>query len=200
MNKKLILVLGLSFVLTACGNKAENTKTNTATENKTNSTVVENKTDGESKATEEVVKYEDIKVTPEDASKIFRDNYKGVKLKDISLDNEYDSYVYKVSGATETEEYEIKIHPVTSEIVKEKIEKDNEFIDDFEILSEDLAKINPLVEKALADAGEGYTLYEWDIEVDDGRKELNIELKDKSGKDVEYKYNVETEELIEKDK
>lgn len=204
MNKKIVAILGLSLVLTACGNKNTNNNQNNSNNNLGNK--IENAVMPEDKVADEKrmadgknISYEDIKLTPEEAAKIFREKFADVKLKDISLEKEYNSYVYKLSGETQTEEYEIEVNPVTAEIIKEYTEKDKDFVDDFEILDEDLVKINPLIEKALADAGEGYTFYEWDIEVDDGRKELNVELKESSGKDVEYKYNVETEELIEKD-
>lgn len=194
MNKKIIPVtLGLAVVLTACGNKNDENNNNMNLNDKIENAVVSENIQGEK------INFEDIKITPEDTAKIFREKLPEVKLKDISLDNEKGSYLYKVSGQTEEAEYEIIIDPVTGEVLKEFSEKDREFVDGFEILNEDLAKINPLVEKALENAGEGYSLYEWDIEVDDGRKELNIELKDTSGKDLEYKYDVETEKLLEKD-
>lgn len=194
MNKKIIpVILGLAVVLTACGNKNDENNNNMNLNDKIENAVVSENIQGEK------INFEDIKITPEDTAKIFREKLPEVKLKDISLDNEKGSYLYKVSGQTEEAEYEIIIDPVTGEVLKEFSEKDREFVDGFEILNEDLVKINPLVEKALEDAGEGYSLYEWDIEVDDGRKELNIELKDTSGKDLEYKYDVETEKLLDKD-
>ncbi|MBP2024815.1 PepSY domain-containing protein [Peptoniphilus stercorisuis] len=207
MKKKLILILGLSFVLTACGNKNVANKTDN---NQNIGNKIENAVNIDNDNTKDIqelrmangknIAYEDITIKAEEAARIFKNDKPNVNLKDISLEIEANSYVYKLSGVTETEEYEIEINPVTGDIIKTETEKDRDLVEGFEINDDHLAKIDPIIEKALADAGEEYSFYEWDIEVDDGRIELNVELRDKSGKDIEYKYNVENEELIEKER
>lgn len=207
MKKKLILILGLSFVLTACGNKNVANKTDN---NQNIGNKIENAVNIDNDNTKDIqelrmangknIAYEDITIKAEEAARIFKNDKPNVNLKDISLEIEANSYVYKLSGVTETEEYEIEINPVTGDIIKTETEKDRDLVEGFEINDDHLAKIDPIIEKALVDAGEEYSFYEWDIEVDDGRIELNVELRDKSGKDIEYKYNVENEELIEKER
>ncbi len=107
---------------------------------------------------------------------------------------------YKIEGFDETHEYDIKISAKDGSMIKEEAEKDrtseNKAID----LSL-LTKVNELIENALQDAGQEYSLdsYSVDFEECGSYNQLDIEVKTKAGKDVEYEYNLETGELVKKD-
>lgn len=49
-------------------------------------------------------------------------------------------------------------------------------------------------------AGDGYHLNSFSIEHEAGITKLEVEVENASGKDINYEYNLETKELIKKDK
>ncbi len=97
-------------------------------------------------------------------------------------------------------EYEIRIHPGNGEVTKVGEEKDLIDDDDKEdlITKEHVEKIQALVDKSLIGAGEDVKLKEWTLDVDDGIAVLEVEVDVKDSNDIEYKYNVETGNLLEK--
>lgn len=209
MKKKLILVVGLGLLLTACGNKEiVNNTNNKNVENKTENSVNIEKNSSKKDETniqnKEItnngnVSYEDISITPEEAARIFKNKNLNVNIKEVSLELKSGSYVYELSGYNETGKHKIKLNPATGSIISEKSETGKNLVQDFAISDDHLSKINSLVDQSLKDAGDGYFLDEWEIELDDGIIELKVELKDNSSNEIEYEYNVETGVLIEKD-
>lgn len=187
----LSLVLILAFSLTACDN------TPAEVEEEKDQTEVNETVEEETTAS---VGYEDIKISPLEAYEIYMEKYPDAKITQIQLDKDFGSYVYKVEGLDTDTEYELILNPVNGEITKENSEKeyDNDY-DEGEITKAHLEKIDELVNSALKDAGEGAVIEEWTLESDDGRVILEIEIDKKGIDDVEYKYDVETGELVEKD-
>lgn len=138
--------------------------------------------------------YIDVKLKPEDAYDIFKNKYPNAKVKELGLDKEDNSYVYEVEGIEKNKEYEIKINPSNGKIIKSKEEYTNDKLSD-EIKKKDLANIPGLLKKAVEDVKTGYQLKDWNIELDDGIVEFEIEFISK-GKEIEYKYNLRTGKLI----
>lgn len=142
-----------------------------------------------------------VTLSAEDAVKIFTDKYTGVSVDDISFEMEKGSYVYEINGFDDANEYEMEINAADGSIIKDKSEKDRD-PDDKAIDLALLGNVNELIESAKTDAGEGFYLDSYSIDVEDSGSitKIDIEVKNASGKDIEYEYNLETKELIKKDK
>lgn len=124
--------------------------------------------------------------------------YPGTKVKEVELESKGDYYVYEIEGYDKNNKYELKIHSISGKILKEEVEKNKG--SHGEITRKHLEKVPDLVTSALKDAGKGAILHEWEVEFDDGRPELEIEIKIKEqNKKIEYEYNLETGKLIEKE-
>ena len=124
--------------------------------------------------------------------------YPGTKVKEIELESKGDYYVYEIEGYDKNNRYELKIHSTSGKILKEEVEKNEGSYG--KITGKHLEKVPDLVTSALKDAGKGAILHEWEVEFDDGRPELEIEIKIKEqNKKIEYEYNLETGKLIEKE-
>ena len=188
----LILALVLSLALVGC-NKAPTTMDETD-QSKMQDVASEADTAGE-----EALKA--VTLSAEDAVKIFTDKYAGANVDDISFEMENGNYVYEINGFDDANEYEMEINAADGSIIKDKSEKDR----DLDNKAIDLAlfgNIDELIESAKADAGEGFYLDSYSIDVEDSGNitKIDIEVKNASGKDIEYEYNLETKELIKKDK
>lgn len=142
-----------------------------------------------------------VTLSAEDAVKIFTDKYAGVSVDDISFEMEKGSYVYEINGFDDASEYEMEINAADGSITKDKSEKDRD-PDDKAIDLALLGNVNELIESAKTDVGEGFYLDSYSIDVEDSGSITNIEIevKNANGKDIEYEYNLETKELIKKDK
>lgn len=142
-----------------------------------------------------------VTLSAEDAVKIFTDKYAGVSVDDISFEMEKGSYVYEINGFDDASEYEIEVNAADGSIIKDKSEKDRD-PDDKAIDLALLGNVNELIESAKTDAGEGFYLDSYSIDVEDSGNitKIEIEVKNTNGKDIEYEYNLETKELIKKDK
>ena len=196
--KKLILIMALALGFAGC-QKPANTpapaKADTQTESKAD-VKTEEKTDAktETKADAEIISLAD-------AVKVFTDKYPNASIEEISFEKEMSGDEYEIEGFDETHEYELKISAIDGSIIKEEAEKDrttNNQAIDLSLLS----KVDELIESALKDAGPDYYLdsYSVDFEETGSFNQLEIEVKTQAGKDIEYEYNLETGELIEKDR
>lgn len=141
---------------------------------------------------------EDTRLTPMEAFDKYMEKYPDTKVEEISLDRNFGSYVYKVEGYDGEKEYKLKISAADGSIVEEKIEKDNDYKNNGEITKTHIQKIESLVSQALEDAGKGAKLDEWSLDINNGTVILEVEIDLKGSGDIEYKYNVESGELIEK--
>lgn len=189
----LILLLGLS--LTACTESPSPT-----VDNEEQTPIVDEveKTEAQDGKTSINIGYDDIKLSPIEAYEIYIEKYPNAKVTQVQLDKDLGSYVYKIEGIDNNKEYEISLNPVTGKIIKEDTDMEVDNDDNGEITKSHVEKIENLVNMALKDSGEASKVDEWSLEFDDGRIILEVEI-DKKGLDDEYKYDVETETLIEKD-
>ena len=142
--------------------------------------------------------YADIKVKPEEAFDTYMEKYPTTKVKKVQIDKEMGKYVYNVEGFEGNKEYELKIDPIDGTITKEHMETDDD-MDDMEITRVNVEKVMAIVDKAIAEAGEGAKLEEWTIDMDDGKTKLDVEIDKKGFDNVEHTYDVETGELVEID-
>lgn len=103
--KMLSLLLSAGIVLAACGNSDDDNNDKKVNQNdeKTEQTSKENSNDDQNtdddqssdKTTENTVKWDDVKVSPEDAVKAAQKESKG-ELKDLSFEKETGDWSYKV--------------------------------------------------------------------------------------------------------
>ena len=188
--KKLILIMALALGFAGC-QKPANTpapaKADTQTESK-----ADVKTDTNADA--EII-------ILADAVKVFTNKYPNASIEDISFEKEMSGAQYEIEGFDETHEYDLKIYAIDGSIIKEEAEKDRTS-DNKTIDLSLLSKVDELIEAALKDAGTDYYLdsYSLDFEESGSFNQLEIEVKTKAGKDIEYEYNLESGELIKKDK
>lgn len=108
---------------------------------------------------------------------------------------------YEVHGFDKENEYELKLRADDGSTIGEETEKENtagKKAIDLDLL-EDLYNV---LDAAVADAGEGYMLksYSVDYEEQGSFTKLEIELENAKGQDIEYEYNLNTLELLEKDR
>lgn len=141
-------------------------------------------------------KYDEIKLTATEAYDTFLQKKQGSKVEKVELDYDNNVYYYKIEGSDEASYYEMKIDAITGEIAKE--EKDNKDDVDAEVSLDYVKKVDEFVKKSLDDAGGTLTSLEWDLEMENGRPELEIEIQRAEG-EIEYTYDMETGELLEKD-
>ena len=174
----LVLVMVLSVVAVGCTDN---------TEDKVDKVVDD--------ATEDVRKttYNDIKFTPEEAFDKFMELHPEAKIESLDLDKGLMDYQYVVEGYDTENEYEVKINPVNGEVISDETEMAELDDENGEITKEHLAKVDSLIDKAKAEDASDSELDEWDISVDDGRVVIDIEIGT-----IEYSYDMDTEELIEK--
>lgn len=221
--KKLIVAsfLVLSLGLTAC-NDGEINNPPPAEENQNNDKVQDNKVDdnqdikdkgtqndeidNEVDQDDEIIEedlsgaenlgsYGNISITVKEAYNIFITEKPNTDLQKVELDYDNDVYYYKIEGHDGDKYHEMKIDAHTGEITKLESEND----DKEETLDvKYLEKIDELVRKSIDDSGEGFISMEWDLDEDNGVAELEVEI-EREGGEVEYTYNLETGELLEKD-
>lgn len=181
----LVLVMVLSVVAVGCTDN---------TEDKVDK-VVDDAKESVDDATEDVRKttYNDIKFTPEEAFDKFMELHPEAKIESLDLDKGLMDYQYVVEGYDTENEYEVKINPVNGEVISDETEMAELDDENGEITKEHLAKVDSLIDKAKAEDASDSELDEWDISVDDGRVVIDIEIGT-----IEYSYDMDTEELIEK--
>lgn len=207
LNKKLIVTsyLVLALSLTACNSDknveekpvAPPIEDNSNVDNDT--TTIKDTTDtniSRPSSKDNLVKYEEIKLTATEAYNIFLEKKPGAKVEKVELDYDNNVYYYKIEGSDSKDYYEMKIDAVTGDIAKD--EKDTKSDEDAEVSLDYVKKVDEYLKKAIEDSGEGFISLEWDLEVENGRPELEIEI-DRETNEIEYTYDLETGELLEKD-
>lgn len=196
----LILALVLSLALVGCQGPSAPATMDETEQSKMQNVASEADTAGDDAKTDSNTATENaITLSAEDAIKIFTDKYANVNIDEISFEKDNGVYAYEINGFDDANEYELEVNAADGSIIKDKVEKDNTA--DKKALDLTLIKnIDELVATSLKDAGDGYHLDSFSIEHEAGITKLDIEVEDASGKDIEYEYNLETKELIKKDK
>ena len=214
MNKKILMTtigLGLALTLTACGPKnqamdpansnAKNTKVEeSANANKTNANknTTDNKTDAQTKEETAVNKGAVANLEPGIAFDGFKKLHADAKIESFQLDVENGKAYYKVDGYDAENEYEVTVDAVTGDIVKDEFEAENTSNKTADLKLEMVEAVDKYMAEALKDAGQGYEAGEYEVEFDDGKYEVSVEVVN-GNKDMTYTYDYETGKLIEKD-
>lgn len=190
--KKFILVLVFAFAFVGCQKANTTTPTDTNTKNETQVTDTTDEKSTDQAATENI--------SLEDALKVFTDKYPKANIEDISFDVDNNVAKYEIEAFDDSNEYDMEIAAKDGSIIKDKSEKDNT-TDKKAIDTSLISKVNDFVAETIKDAGSDYYLdsYSMDYEESGAYTQLEVEVKNSNGKDIEYKYNMETGELIKKD-
>lgn len=214
MNKKILMTtlgLGLALTLTACGPKnqamdpansnSKNTKVEeSANANKTNTNknATDNKADAQTKEETAVNKGAVANLEPGIAFDGFKKLHADAKVESFQLDIENGKAYYKVNGYDAENEYEVTVDAVTGDIVKDEFEAENTSAKTADLQLEMIEAVDKYMAEALKDAGQGYEAGEYEVEFDDGKYEVSVEVVN-GNKDINYTYDYETGKLIEKD-
>ena len=146
--------------------------------------------------TDTVHEYSQISINPVEAYDSYMEKYPGTTVKEFKLNKDDNKYVYEFEGFDSEKKYKLDIDPINGEILKE--DADENLLNQDQprvIVDEDIDKIESIIDSAISNAGENAVLEEWKLEADDGDMILEIEFDN----DIEYKYNVDSGELVEKD-
>lgn len=185
--KKFILVLVFALSFAGCQKPAD---TDTKNETQVTDTTDEKATD---QAAAE-------NISLEDALKMFTDKYPEASIEEVSFDVDNKVAKYEIEAFDNSNEYEMEISAKDGSIIKDKSEKDNT-ANKKAIDTSLISKVDDFVAETIKDAGPDYYLdsYSIDYEESGAYTKLEIEVENSNGKDIEYKYNMETGELIKKD-
>lgn len=214
MNKKILMTtlgLGLALTLTACGPKnqamdpansnSKNTKVEeSANANKTNANknATDNKADAQTKEETAVNKGAVANLDPGIAFDGFKKLHADAKVESFQLDIENGKAYYKVNGYDAENEYEVTVDAVTGDIVKDEFEAENTSAKTADLQLEMIEAVDKYMAEALKDAGQDYEAGEYEVEFDNGKYEVSVEVVN-GNKDITYTYDYETGKLIEKD-
>ena len=214
MNKKILMTtlgLGLALTLTACGPKnqamdpansnSKNAKLEeSANANKTNTNknATNNKADAQTKEETTVNKGAVANLDPGIAFDGFKKLHADAKIESFQLDIENGKAYYKVNGYDAENEYEVTVDAVTGDIVKDEFEAENTSAKTADLQLEMIEAVDKYMQEALKDAGQGYEAGEYEVEFDNGKYEVSVEVVN-GNKDITYTYDYETGKLIEKD-
>ena len=214
MNKKILMTtlgLGLALTLTACGPKnqamdpansnSKNTKVEeSANANKTNvnKNATDNKADAQTKEETAVNKGAVANLDPGIAFDGFKKLHADAKVESFQLDIENGKAYYKVNGYDAENEYEVTVDAVTGDIVKDEFEAENTSNKTADVKLEMVEAVDKYMAEALKDAGQGFEAGEYEVEFDNGKYEVSVEVVN-GNKDITYTYDYETGKLIEKD-
>lgn len=217
MNKKILMTtvgLGLALTLSACGPKnqalnTKNEKTNntatTANANK-NAAAKENANKNANKSMNDAQTKEETAVNKGAVANLDRgiafDGFKKLhadaKIESFGLDVENGKAYYTVDGYDAKNEYEVKVDAVTGDIVKDEVEAENTSNKVADVQIHMVEAVDKFMDEALKDAGQGYEAGEYEVEYDNNKYVVSVEVVN-GNKDITYEYDLETGKLIEKD-
>lgn len=206
MNKKFLMTtlgLGLALTLTACGPKNEkadnpNAKNNAAVEANANKNASKKAADAQTKEETAINKGAVANLDRGIAFDGFKKLHADAKVESFQLEVENGKAYYKVSGYDAEKEYEVTVDAVTGDIVKDEFEAENTSAKTADIQLEMIEAVDKYMDEALKDAGQGFEAGEYEVEFEDGKYVVTVEVVNGT-KDISYTYDYETGKLIEKD-
>ncbi|WP_323708129.1 PepSY domain-containing protein [Mammaliicoccus sciuri] len=204
--KMLSLLLSAGIVLAACGNSDDdnNDKKDNQNDEKTEQTTKENSNDDQNtdddqssdKATENTVKWDDVKVSPEDAVKAAQKESKG-ELKDLSFEKETGDWSYKVELVDGTNENKVLINADDKSVTNVEKEQEDSDDNDQTFKLSDVAKFEDAL-KVAQDKAKG-DIKEWSLSEDNGKLVYSIELKEGNKESTEFTIDAKTKEILEQE-
>lgn len=204
--KMLSLLLSAGIVLAACGNSDDdnNDKKDNQNDEKTEQTTKENSNDDQNtdddqssdKATENTVKWDDVKVSPEDAVKAAQKESKG-ELKDLSFEKETGDWSYKVELVDGTNENKVLINADDKSVTNVEKEQEDSDDNDQTFKLSDVAKFEDAL-KVAQDKAKG-DIKEWSLSEDNGKLVYSIELKEGNKESTEFTIDSKSKEILEQE-
>lgn len=221
--KMLSLLLSAGIVLAACGNGDDdnNDKKDNQNDEKTEQTTKENNNDNQNtddqdsdddqdsnddqntdddqssdKATENTVKWDDVKVSPEDAVKAAQKESKG-ELKDLSFEKETGEWSYKVELVDGTNENKVLINADDKSVTNVEKEQEDSDDNDQTFKLSDVAKFEDVL-KVAQDKAKG-DIKEWSLSEDNGKLVYSIELKEGNKESTEFTIDAKSKEILEQE-
>ncbi|MCJ0912098.1 PepSY domain-containing protein [Mammaliicoccus sciuri] len=216
--KMLSLLLSAGIVLAACGNGDDdnNDKKDNQNDEKTEQTTKENSNDDQNtddnqdsddnqnsdddqssdKATENTVKWDDVKVSPEDAVKAAQKESKG-ELKDLSFEKETGEWSYKVELVDGTNENKVLINADDKSVTNVEKEQEDSDDNDQTFKLSDVAKFEDAL-KVAQDKAKG-DIKEWSLSEDNGKLVYSIELKEGNKESTEFTIDAKSKEILEQE-
>lgn len=206
MNKKILMTtlgLGLALTLTACGPKNEkadntNAKNNAAVEANANKNANKKAADAQTKEETAINKGAVANLDRGIAFDGFKKLHANAKVESFQLEVENGKAYYKVSGYDAEKEYEVTVDAVTGDIVKDEFEAENTSAKTADVQLNMIEAVDKYMDEALKDAGQGFEAGEYEVEFEDGKYVVTVEVVNGT-KDISYTYDYETGKLIEKD-
>ncbi|MFQ9967236.1 MAG: PepSY domain-containing protein [Peptoniphilus sp.] len=206
MNKKILMTtlgLGLALTLTACGPKNEkadntNAKNNAAVEANANKNANKKAADAQTKEETAINKGAVANLDRGIAFDGFKKLHANAKVESFQLEVENGKAYYKVSGYDAEKEYEVTVDAVTGDIVKDEFEAENTSAKTADVQLNMIEAVDKYMDEALKDAGQGFEAGEYEVEFEDGKYVVIVEVVNGT-KDISYTYDYETGKLIEKD-
>lgn len=206
MNKKILMTtlgLGLALTLTACGPKNEkadnpNAKNNAAVEANANKNASKKAADAQTKEETAINKGAVANLDRGIAFDGFKKLHADAKVESFQLEVENGKAYYKVSGYDTEKEYEVTVDAVTGDIVKDEFEAENTSAKTADVQLNMIEAVDKYMDEALKDAGQGFEAGEYEVEFEDGKYVVTVEVVNGT-KDISYTYDYETGKLIEKD-
>lgn len=196
MKKRWIVpVLALTLLVTACGNQASEPATDDDQGSSPAKTEQADTSQAAQAATDDIAQ---VKADKEAAFDKFKEIHADMDLTQFELSYDDGRLVYDLEGEKDGQEVDLVLDANDLSVIKDDQDDDMDSETDPAITKDMLAKIDALVDEALKDRDGSYATG-YSLSYDDGRWELDVETKDQSKQEVEYKYNLETGELIEKD-
>lgn len=152
------------------------------------------KVDTETKASPKAP--EELKL--KDAYEIYNEKYPDSQIKEMSLEEDNNMFVYKFSGVKDGQAYEVKVNAEDLSLVNEGLDDDIDKDDnDVTFKFEDYSNVEEYVKDILAE-NDGYYFKEWKVEEDDDQFVLKLEIR-KDSHEIDYKINPSDGTVIEKD-
>lgn len=206
MNKKILMTtlgLGLALTLTACGPKNEkadnpNAKNNAAVEANANKNTNKKAADAQTKEETAINKGAVANLDRGIAFDGFKKLHTNAKVESFQLEVENGKAYYKVSGYDAEKEYDVTVDAVTGDIVKDEFEAENTSAKTADVQLNMIEAVDKYMDEALKDAGQGFEAGEYEVEFEDGKYVVTVEVVNGT-KDISYTYDYETGKLIEKD-
>ena len=197
------LGLGLALTLTACGPKNEkadnpNAKNNAAVEANANKNTNKKAADAQTKEETAINKGAVANLDRGIAFDGFKKLHANAKVESFQLEVENGKAYYKVSGYDAEKEYDVTVDAVTGDIVKDEFEAENTSAKTADVQLNIIEAVDKYMDEALKDAGQGFEAGEYEVEFEDGKYVVTVEVVNGT-KDISYTYDYETGKLIEKD-
>lgn len=148
------------------------------------------------KATENTVKWDDVKVSPEDAVKAAQKESKG-ELKDLSFEKETGEWSYKVELVDGTNENKVLINADDKSVTNVEKEQEDSDDNDQTFKLSDVAKFEDAL-KVAQDKAKG-DIKEWSLSEDNGKLVYSIELKEGNKESTEFTIDAKSKEILEQE-